>query len=227
MSSAILSKRIKQFHEQSPTLIPYLQENTQFHEIDCDKDLNFVIKQVNDIVEPTIIHIRSSSSNELKNQMIDRLVKQHGFVNLEVNSLIRLETDRRTAVGTEFLNIVSAGKIIPADLIVKMLRKIIYSGQNQDKFILNGFPDIIEHVNEFEKNCAKIAAIFLTSEEGENVVEFKNNNLTLFNIDALFQKEFRLKITDSWDYGRFKEMLGDKTDYIVVTGPWCSGKTTV
>jgi hypothetical protein len=27
----------------------------------------------------------------------------------------------------------------------------------------------------------------------DNFVEIKNNNLTLFNIDALFQKEFRLK----------------------------------
>lgn len=227
VSSAILSKRIKQFHEQSPTLIPFLQESTMFHEIDCDQDLIHVKKQIDDLVEPTIIHIRSGSNNDLKKEMIQRLVAEHGFINLEVNSLIRLETERRTAVGQEFLQIVQQGKIIPADMIVRMLRKIIYSGQNHDKFILNGFPDVIEQVNEFEKNCAKISAVFLTSQEGENFVEIKNNNLTLFNIDALFQKEFRLKITDSWDYGRFREMLGSKTDYIIVTGTWCSGKTTV
>lgn len=227
VSSAILSKRIKQFHDQSPTLIPYLQSNTQFHEIDCDQDLEYVNKQVREIVEPTIIHIRSGSNNELKKEMITRLVSEHGFINLEVNSLIRLETERRTPVGQEFLQIVQQGKIIPADMIVRMLRKIIYSGQKQNKFILNGFPDVIEQVNEFEKNCAKISAVFLTSTQGENVVEIKNNNLTLFNIDALFQKEFRLKITDTWDYNRFNELLGAKTDYIIVTGTWSSGKSTV
>jgi len=225
--SAILSKRIKQFHDQSPSLIPYLKDNTLFHEIDCDQDLKFVHKQINDIVEPTIIHIRSGSNNDLKKEMIQKLVAEHEFINLEVTSLIRLETERRTPVGLEFLQIVQQGKIIPADMIVRMLRKIIYSGQSQNKFILNGFPDVIEQVNEFEKNCAKISAVFLTSKEGENMVEIKNNNLTLFNIDSLFQKEFRLKITDSWDYGRFQEMLGSKTDYIVVSGNWCSGKTTV
>ena len=227
VSSAILSKRIKQFHDQSPTLIPFLEDNTRFHEIDCNNDVIAVNNQIGDLVEPTIIHIRSGSNNDLKKEMINKLVSEHGFINLEVNSLIRLETERRTAVGQEFFSIVSSGKIIPADMIVKMLRKIVYSGQMQNKFILNGFPDIIEHVNEFEKNCAKISAIFLTTKENENVVEIKNNNLTLFNIDALFQKEFRLKITDTWDFGRFNEMLGSKTDYIIVTGTWCSGKTTV
>lgn len=227
VSSAILSKKIKQFHNQSPTLIPYLQENTQFNEINCDQELQFVHEQMNSIIEPTIIHIRSGSNNDLKKEMISKLVNEHGFANLEVNSLIRLETERRTPVGQEFLQIVQHGKIIPANMIVRMLRKIIYSGQSQNKFILNGFPDVIEQVNEFEKNCSKISAVFLACEAGKNVVEITNNNLTLFNIDALFQKEFRLKITDSWDYGRFNEMLGSKTDYTIVTGTWSSGKTTV
>ena len=67
-----------------------------------------------------------------------------GFVNLDVNSLIRDENERKTAIGLEFLSMVSAGKIIPADMIVRMLRKIIYSGDGSTKFILSGFPDIIE-----------------------------------------------------------------------------------
>lgn len=227
VSSAILSKRIKQFHDQAPTLIPYLQETTQFHEINCDQELQFVHLQIRDIIEPTVIHIRAGSNNDLKKQMITELVENHGFANLEVSSLIRLESERRTSVGQEFLQMANHGKIIPADMIVRMLRKIIYSGQCQNKFILNGFPDVIEQVNEFEKNCSRISAVFLTSEAGKNIVEIKNNNLTLFNIDALFQKEFRLKITDNWDFGRFNEMLGSKTDYIIVTGTWCSGKTHV
>ena len=227
VSSVILSKRIKMFHEQTPTLIPFLQENTAFYEIDCEHDLISVNKQINDSIEPTIIHIRSGTNAELKNTMISHLVLEHGFINLEVNTLIRFETERRTEVGQEFFSIVSAGKIIPADMIVKMLRKIIYSGQQQNKFILNGFPDINEQVEEFEKNWAKISAIFLTTNEGEGIVEIKNNNLTLFNIDSLFQKEFRLKVIDSWDFTRFNEMLGAKTDIIIVTGTWASGKTTV
>lgn len=40
-------------------------------------------------------------------------------------------------------------------MIVRMLRKIIYSGDtNKSKFILTSFPDIIEQAKEFENNCS-------------------------------------------------------------------------
>ena len=79
----------------------------------------------------------------------------------------------------------SAGKIVPSEMIVRMLRKIIYSGDGRTKFILSGFPDIIDQATEFEKNCASISAIIYATTH-DPVVEIKNNNLTLFNIDSLF-----------------------------------------
>lgn len=69
--------------------------------------------------------------------------------------------------------------------MVRMLRRIIYSGDGRNKFILTGFPEIIEQAQEFEKGCASIAAIIYAT-TNEPIVEIKNNNLTLFNIDALF-----------------------------------------
>lgn len=112
-----------------------------------------------------MIHVRSGgSSNETRKEIVNNLVERSGFVNLEVNSLIRDENERRTATGLEFLNMVSSGKIIPAEMIVRMLRKIIYSNQDDTRFILSNFPDIIEQVREFEKNCSQINAIVYASE---------------------------------------------------------------
>jgi len=108
-----------------------------------------------------------------------------------------------------------------------MLRRIIYSGlEHRNKFILTSFPDIIEQAKEFEKNCALISAIIYTT-QSENIVDIKNNNLTLFNIDALYQKEFRLKTMSEWDYRSFSEKLGDKQDFGIVFGNFQSGKSTV
>ena len=40
---------------------------------------------------------------------------------------------------------VQGNRIIPAEMIVRMLKKIIYCGQPSiNKFILSSFPDIIE-----------------------------------------------------------------------------------
>jgi len=71
-------------------------------------------------------------------------------------------------------------------MIVRMLKKIIYSGNPQlNKFILTSFPDIIEQAKEFETNCAKISNIIYSTTQ-DRIVEIKNNNLSLFNIDSLF-----------------------------------------
>ena len=75
---------------------------------------------------------------------MNALIADHGFFELDTNALIRDENERKTEIGVEVLSRVSAGKVISAELIVKMLKKIIYSGVEKDKFILTGFPDTNE-----------------------------------------------------------------------------------
>ena len=71
--------------------------------------------------------------------------------NLEINNLIREENERKTVIGQEIHALISNNKIIPAEMIVRMLRKVIYSGDITKKhFILTSFPDIIEQAKEFE-----------------------------------------------------------------------------
>ena len=58
-------------------------------------------------------------------------------------------------------------------------------------------------------------------------VEIKGNNLTLHNIDSLFQKHFRLQTMNEWSYQLFDEKLGNKTQFGVMVGKSLSGKTTI
>ena len=58
-------------------------------------------------------------------------------------------------------------------------------------------------------------------------MEIKNNNISLFNIDSLFQKEFRLQTMSEWDFSIFKEKLGDKVEFGVIVGRSFSGKSTI
>ena len=75
----------------------------------------------------------------------------------------------------------------PAELIVKMLNKIIYCGQaSLNKFILSNFPGTIEQAKVFETNCARLSAMIYPTSASTATVEIKNNDLTLFNIDSLF-----------------------------------------
>jgi hypothetical protein len=47
-----------------------------------------------------VIHIRpGANSNELRKEITERLVDTHGFMNLDINFLIRDENERKTSIG--------------------------------------------------------------------------------------------------------------------------------
>lgn len=146
VSSTILSQKIKQYYETAKELLPFLQKNTPFYSISTEKSFEKSMEDVNMHIEPTVIHIRpGANSNDLRNEITEKLSSQHGFVNLDINSLIRDENERKTSIGVEMNQMVQSNRIIPAEMIVRMLKKIIYSGQpHMNKFILTSFPDIIE-----------------------------------------------------------------------------------
>lgn len=99
-----------------------------------------------------------------------------------------------------------------------MLRRAIYCGQpHLNKFVLSNFPEVTEQAEEFEKNCCSISAIIYPSANG-STVELKDNNLQYFNIDSLFQKQFKLKTMHEWNYQVFNEKLGNNVKYGVVVG---------
>ena len=227
VSSSILSKKIKKYHDDCAELLPFLKSSSNLIEIDTDQELDKSLEEVYKNVEPLVIHIRPGSSIELRNEMVDKLSKEHGFVNLDVQKCMTGESDRGTNIGIQLRKLVEQAKIIPAELIVRMLKRIIYCGTPScNKFILSNFPEIIEQSKEFEKSCSKIAAMIYPTGQG-NIVEIKNNNLSQFNIDSIFQKEFRLKTMSEWSMQLFEEKLGNKVEFSVIVGKSNSGKTTV
>ena len=58
------------------------------------------MEDVNKLFEPIVIHIRpGANSNELRKEITEELQKNHGFMNLDINFLIRDENERKTAIG--------------------------------------------------------------------------------------------------------------------------------
>jgi hypothetical protein len=67
LSSALLSKHIKNFHEQATSLVPFLQKCKGFHEIDTQQSFDNAFGQLSDILNPTLVLIRAGiNSNELR-----------------------------------------------------------------------------------------------------------------------------------------------------------------
>lgn len=162
LPSAILSKKIKMFNEHAVKLLPFLKQTTNLVELDTSsKSSEKSFQDICKIVEPTVLHIRSfaegsnSDQDVVKEQMVETLTKSFGYAEINVNELISLENERKTELGTRLLAMVSTGKMVPADLIVSLLRKVIYSGDGRSKFILSGgFPFTVEHAKSFETHVS-------------------------------------------------------------------------
>ncbi len=236
LPSPILSKKIRLFNDHAVKLLPFLKQTTKFVELDtssqtAEKSFQDICK----VVEPTILHIRSyaegsnSEQDVLKEQMIETLTANWGYSEVNVNELISLENERRTELGKQLLSTVATGKMISSDLIVQLLRKVIYSGDGRNKFILSGgFPFTVDHAKDFEKQVSSLAAVIYSAMVYEDSSVHVKGNLSDFTITTLFQKDFRLRVLTDWDESNWQELFDEvKIDWCLILGQPYSGKTTL
>jgi adenylate kinase family enzyme len=181
------------------------------------------MEQVYRHVEPTVINVRPGDKmDELCAEIITNLEKE-GFLKLDAENLRECEMKRKTNIGIEMIQHLHRDKNIPASMVVRMLNKIIYNGQESvNKFILSNFPEQIDQVKEFEQNCCKMAAIIYPTGQG-SIVDIAQRDLQNFNIESLFQKQSRLKTMNQWSSQLFQEKLGNKTEYGIACGQPNSG----
>jgi len=223
--SSILSKKIKQFHDHAATLMPFLKANTNFIEISTDQELAKACEALYRHTEPCVISIREGKKEGLQAEITNCLSAEHGFVNLDVDHLHSMEVERGTVIGKSILRFVQQDKAVPAEHTVKMLKQIIYCGQHKlNKYILTNFPNQIAQVQRFESRCAKLAAIIYPTGDSA-VVDIGQKELALFNIESMFQKQFRLKTMNEWSFQLFNEKLGNKVEFGVIVGESMSGKS--
>jgi len=161
--------------------------------------------------------------------MIETLSANWGYSEVNVNELISLENERRTELGKQLLSTVATGKMISSDLIVQLLRKVIYSGDGRNKFILSGgFPFTVDHAKDFEKQVSSLAAVIYSAMVYEDSSVHVKGNLSDFTITTLFQKDFRLRVLTDWDESNWQELFDEvKIDWCLILGQPYSGKTTL
>jgi len=155
-------------------------------------------------------------------------VKEQGYYEINVKDLMTHECERRTYLGCRLLAANATGRQYTLDMYVNLITPIIWSGhENRNKFVLVGFPNTPEEVQCFERDVCNLKAIIMAT-DGGNLVDVRNNDSpSCFNIDSMFQKQFRLKQMSSWDFAKFQEHLGTTVSWGIVTARPYAGRTAI
>ena len=100
VQSSVLSQQIKEYFKEAKDLLPYLKAKTNYTAVSTDQSIEKTMAVVDAAVEPCVVHVRpGANSNDLKKEITEQLEQQKGFMNLDVNALIRDENERKTAIG--------------------------------------------------------------------------------------------------------------------------------
>ena len=168
--------------------MPFLQAQTNLKVVNTEQIFQTAFEELCSHVEPTIIHVRAggggNSQMNAKN-IKSALISEQGYFELNLQILLRDEMERKTEIGKELSAINAGGKYITEDLKTRLLKKVIYSGNDKTKFMLVNFPETNTESSNFEAQCAKIAAIVYAAGE-EPVVEILGDQLEVCSIDTLF-----------------------------------------
>ncbi|XP_024396920.1 UMP-CMP kinase 3 [Physcomitrium patens] len=79
-----------------------------------------------------------------------KIVDTFGFVHLSAGDLLRAEINSGNENGTMIQNMIKEGKIVPAEVTVKLLEKAMKESDN-DKFLIDGFPRNLDNRKCFDE----------------------------------------------------------------------------
>jgi len=155
-----------------------------------------------------------------KGTQCTKIVDNFGFVHLSAGDLLRDEIKSGNENGTMIQNMIKEGKIVPAEVTVKLLQKAMEKSDN-DKFLIDGFPRNDDNRKCFE-DVTGIEPQFILffdcpEEEMERRLLGRNQGRVDDNIETI-RKRFKVFVESSLPVVDYYEKQ-DKVHKIDATRP--------
>ncbi len=90
-----------------------------------------------------------------KGTQAQRLAQERGYRHLVMGDLLRQEVQAQTPIGKEVQPLLSAGLLVPDELVIKMIAQHLQNGAN---YILDGFPRTIAQAQALDQLLAQKGA---------------------------------------------------------------------
>jgi len=90
-----------------------------------------------------------------KGTQAERLVKTYGLAHLSTGDMLRAARDARTALGLEADKYMSAGALVPDDVIIALIAERLQEPDCEKGYLLDGFPRTIAQAEALDKMLAE------------------------------------------------------------------------
>ncbi|KAJ3338668.1 hypothetical protein HDU83_007970, partial [Entophlyctis luteolus] len=111
-----------------------------------------------DFEHPPIIFVLGGPGSG-KGTQCAKLKAEYDLTHLSAGDLLRAEVASGSEVGVFCDTIMKEGKIVPMNIIIKLLRNAIERAPNDRAILVDGFPRALDQAQEFEKSVRPAAAI--------------------------------------------------------------------
>lgn len=131
-----------------------------------------------------------------KGTQSEKLIEKFGWVHLSTGDLLRKEMKAETKLGLEAKGLIEAGKLVPDEVVIGIIRSCIEQNPDAKGFLFDGFPRTVAQAEALdallEEKQTKIAEVlFLTVNDDELITRLIGRAKTsgrLDDADPVIQK---------------------------------------
>lgn len=86
-----------------------------------------------------------------KGTQSNKIIEKYNLMHLSTGDILRAEIASKTDLGNEAKKFIDKGELVPDNIVIGMIRKIIERNISGNGFILDGFPRTIEQANALDE----------------------------------------------------------------------------
>jgi len=124
-----------------------------------------------------------------KGTQASALAKEYGIPHISTGDILRSEVDKRTELGQEAASHMSEGKLVPDDLVIRMMEDRLSQEDCARGFILDGYPRTVEQAVVLDKAFSADVVLYIDVTEDE-VIRRATGRRVCKTCGAIFHVDF-------------------------------------
>lgn len=136
-----------------------------------------------------------------KGTQSDKLIEKYGWIHLSTGNLLRKEITEGTRLGREAQGLMAAGKLVPDEVVIGMIRSAMDANPGANGFLFDGFPRTVAQAEALdqlmtEKNAGINLLLMLDVTRDELVKRLKNRGLTSGRPDDVDENTIHARLAE-------------------------------